>query len=197
MDDLTSLIRPASLDAILADAQTFDFRMSCDERTGALLSILAASKPGGQFLELGTGVGAGAAWISDGMDIHSSLITVERDADAQMIARKHLWSDEPGRSIFFMHADVDHWLDTQAGREPAFDLVFVDCRPGKYRRMADAVALLKPGGFYVGDDLLPQETWPEDHQERVDRYLEELPSVANLRPMTLNWASGLVLGVRT
>lgn len=66
MDD-APVRTPAALAAILADSATLGFAMSCQPRTGALLATLAASKPGGRILELGTGTGAGAAWLLDGM----------------------------------------------------------------------------------------------------------------------------------
>lgn len=61
----------------LALASGFD--RSCSEETGRLLRTLAAGKPGGRVLELGTGLGAGAAWLLAGMSADSMLLTVEND----------------------------------------------------------------------------------------------------------------------
>jgi predicted O-methyltransferase YrrM len=58
------------------------------------------------------------------------------------------------------------------------------------------LALLRPGGLYVGDDLLPQPTWPAEHQERVNRFVDRLPQVAGLRATAMAWGSGLVVGAR-
>ncbi|GHA94768.1 O-methyltransferase [Streptomyces chryseus] len=185
-------IRPPRLDAILADARHAEFAMSCEDRTGSLLATLAASKPGGHFVELGTGVGAGAAWLAAGMTADARLTTVEADKDVQAIARRHL-GDDP--RIEFVHADADAWL-TEQQPTPTFDFAYVDCRPGKYLRLPDLLALLKPGALYVVDDMLPQATWPEDHQPRVDGFLERLPDVPNWRATPMNWASGLVVAAR-
>ncbi|MFJ8585519.1 O-methyltransferase [Streptomyces sp. NPDC093595] len=182
--------RPAVLDAILADAAHAGFSMSCEDRTGSLLATLAASKPDGRFVELGTGVGAGAAWLASGMTAGACLVTVEADADVQAIARRHLGSDP---RIEFVHADADAWLTQERG---LFDFAYVDCRPGKYLRLPDLLALLKPGALYVVDDMLPQDTWPEDHQPRVDGFLERLPDVPNWRATPMIWASGLVVAAR-
>ncbi|MEU8773600.1 hypothetical protein [Streptomyces sp. NPDC048606] len=46
------------------------------------------------------------------------------------------------------------------------------------------------------DDMLPQETWPDDHQPRVDAFLERLPDVPNFRATPMSWASGLVVATR-
>ncbi|MGW6414374.1 O-methyltransferase [Streptomyces sp. NPDC055055] len=182
--------RPPQLDAILADAARAQFAMSCEERTGSLLATLAASKPDGRFLELGTGVGAGAAWLAAGMTAEARLTTVEADAAVQAVARRHL-GDDP--RIEFVHADADDWLTEASG---LFDLAYVDCRPGKYLRLPDLLALLKPGALYVVDDMLPQDTWPDDHQPRVDGFLERLPDVPNFRATPMRWASGLVVAAR-
>jgi predicted O-methyltransferase YrrM len=182
---------PAALAGILADAAGLNFAMSCDERTGSLLATLVASKPGGKILELGTGIGAGAAWLLDGMDSAAKLTSVELDPDVQAVAVKHLGADP---RVTFEVADARTWLLGYTAE--LFDFAFVDCRPGKFLYLEDLLTLLRTGGLYVGDDLLPQPTWPGDHQERVDAFLERLPSVPYLRSTTLAWASGLVIGVR-
>jgi predicted O-methyltransferase YrrM len=92
-------------------------------------------------------------------------------------------------------ADADTWLDAYDG--PGFDLVFVDCRPGKFHRRTELLNQLNLGGVYVGDDLLPQPTWPKDHQWRVDTFLAEIVTQSGLQVTLLNWSSGLVLGART
>ena len=53
--------------------------MASEPKTGALLAALAASKPGGRLLELGTGTGLGTAWLLSGMDADSHLDTVDTD----------------------------------------------------------------------------------------------------------------------
>ncbi|WP_335934343.1 hypothetical protein [Streptomyces sp. PTD5-9] len=44
--------------------------------------------------------------------------------------------------------------------------------------------------------MLPQATWPEGHQSRVDGFLERLHDVTNWRATPMSWASGLVVAVR-
>lgn len=188
MDD-TPTRAPAALPAILADSAGLGFAMSCEERTGALLATLAASKPGGRMLELGTGTGA--AWLLEGMTADATLLSVELDAARQAVAVKHLGAD---RRVRFQTADADEWLTAYDGGP--FDLAFVDCRPGKFRRLDELLAHLRRGGVWVGDDLLPQPTWPADHQSRVDAFLRELPQVAALRTVAMVWASGVVVGAR-
>ena len=77
MDDTRFAHRPAIIEAILDDTAALGFNMASDARVGALLAVLASSKPGGRFLELGTGTGHGTAWMLSGMDAASTLDTVD------------------------------------------------------------------------------------------------------------------------
>src|SRR5690349_202118 len=69
------------------------FTMGSDHLTGSLLRTLAATKPSGAFLELGTGTGLATGWILDGMDALSWLITVDREERHSSIARRFLEHD--------------------------------------------------------------------------------------------------------
>jgi predicted O-methyltransferase YrrM len=168
------------------------FAMSCENRTGALLATLAASKPGGRLLELGTGTGVGAAWLLSGMTSQAHLVTVEADPATAALARQTLEGDH---RVSLVVADADTWLDNYDG--PGFDMAFIDCRPGKFHRRIDLLNHLNLGAIYVGDDLLPQPTWPEDHQPRVDTFVSEIATQPGLRATLVSWSSGLVIGART
>jgi predicted O-methyltransferase YrrM len=69
--------------------------------------------------------------------------------------------------------------------------------PGKYDHLDDALALLRPGGLYVIDDMLPQENWPENHAPKVPRLIADLATRAEFRIVSLAWSSGLVLVARS
>ncbi|MBO0515101.1 class I SAM-dependent methyltransferase [Streptomyces beijiangensis] len=162
---------PAVIAALRTAASDAGFLMSCDDRTGAFLATLAAAvPPGGRILELGTGVGAGSAWLLSGMAAEGvELVSVELDETVQAVARKHL-GDDP--RVSFVAADGGAWLDAYRG-DP-FDLVFADTWPGKFTHLDGALKLVKPHGTYVIDDLYPQPGRPEGHQAEVDRVLGEL-----------------------
>ncbi|WP_067469283.1 O-methyltransferase [Nocardia amamiensis] len=172
-------------------AQAAQFGMSCTNRTGALLRMLAASKPDGRILELGTGTGVGAAWLLSGMSQDARLDTVESDAVTCAIAQGVLMRDHRAT----LHcADAQGWLDSYYGTW--FDLVFIDCRPGKFAQRGLLIDHLAPGGLYVVDDLLPQATWPNDHQPRVDRFLAEIGDEDGLHVARLSWDSGIIIAAR-
>jgi predicted O-methyltransferase YrrM len=57
-----------------------------------------------------------------------------------------------------------------------FDLVFADAMPGKYEGLGEALSVVKTGGFYVIDDMLPQQNWPDGHAAKVPLLIETLAS---------------------
>jgi predicted O-methyltransferase YrrM len=182
---------PAALAGIEADTRQLGFAMASEPRTGALLRSLAASKPGGRMLELGTGTGVGTAWILDGMDGASTLVTVDEDEACVSVAKKHL---APDPRLRFVVADGASVLRDLEGER--FDLIFADTWPGKFHHLDTALALLAPGGIYVIDDLLPQANWPEDHAPKVENLLDALASRSDLVACRMAWSSGLIVATK-
>jgi predicted O-methyltransferase YrrM len=188
-DDVTA---PEALRAIEQDSAAIGFALASERRTGALLRTLAASKPGGRVLELGTGTGVGTAWILDGMNPDARLDTVDNDAGVVEIARRHLGHD--GRVTFHVADGAIFVEEAPAGDR--YDLIFADAWPGKFSHLDAALSLLKTGGIYVVDDLLPQSNWPEGHAPRVPVLMAELERRPGFVCTRLDWASGLMLVVR-
>ena len=186
------IVRPAALDAILRETERIGFTMASEPQTGALLRVLAASKPGGRLLELGTGTGVGTVWLLAGMDDASELESVEHDASVLQVARRHLGHD---RRVRFHSIDAEDFL----ARAPSarFDLIYADTWAGKFSHLDRALALLRPGGIYVIDDLLPQPNWPDGHGTKIPPLLAELEGRHGFVATRLAWASGLMIVVRT
>jgi predicted O-methyltransferase YrrM len=191
MDELAHLNPPTALPAILDRTEALAFPMPSEPRTGAMLRVLAASKPGGRLLELGTGTGLCTAWLLDGMDQAARLTSVDVDPDVQAVAREYLGSDS---RVEIVTADAAEFLRRQEGE--TFDLIFADAMLGKYELLDQALALLRPGGLYVVDDMLPQENWPENHAPRVPRLIADLAGRTDFRIVSLAWSSGLVVVAR-
>ena len=78
--------QPQRLAAIRDATRAKGFDMASEPEVGSLLRTLAATKPGGNILELGTGTGLGTAWILDGMDETARLVSVDSDPSVQQIA---------------------------------------------------------------------------------------------------------------
>jgi predicted O-methyltransferase YrrM len=191
MDDLSYFRAPRALAAIQARTEELNFGMASEPRTGALLQMLAASKPGGRFLELGTGTGLSTAWLLSGMDSASTLISVDTDQEAQTVAREALGHD--ARLKLLPH-DGAAFLWRQPKK--SFDLVFADAIPGKYEALDEALAIVKLGGYYVVDDMLPQPNWPEGHGEKASTLLECLAADQRFVMLPLVWSSGILVLVR-
>jgi predicted O-methyltransferase YrrM len=182
---------PPAMTAILRETATLGFAMSSERRTGALLRTLAASRRGGRLLELGTGTGVATAWMLDGMDETSHLLTVDTDADSQEIARRHLGLDA---RLEIRRQDAIAVILELA--DASLDLIFADAWPGKFSHLDETLALLKPGGLYVIDDLLPSPNWDDGHAPFVDRLLESLAARKDLVLTPMDWCSGVVVATK-
>jgi predicted O-methyltransferase YrrM len=185
------LRQPAALAAILERTAALGFNMASEPLTGALLQTLAASKPGGRMLEIGTGTGISAAWLLSGMDAASTLVSVDADARPQQIAKELLGGDARLEIV-----TEDGLTFLQRDHTARFDLVFADAMPGKYEGLEHALAVVKPGGFFVIDDLLPQANWPEGHAAKVPVLIERLAGDAGFHMVPMAWASGIVVAVK-
>jgi predicted O-methyltransferase YrrM len=179
------------LDAIVTDTARLGFIMASEPKTGSLLRILAASKPGGRMLEIGTGTGISAAWLLAGMDDAASLVSIENDAGCQEVAKKHLGNDP---KISFICQDGEVFL--QSVQDQRFDLVFADSWPGKFNALHLALNVVAKGGYYIIDDLYPQPGWPEGHAPKVPRLVHDLEGRQDFVSLKLDWASGLMVLVR-
>jgi len=185
--------RPPHYDAIRNETDAIGFTMASDLWTGALLRTLAASKPAGSFLELGTGTGLATAWLLDGMDARSTLLTVDNDDAVSSVARRHLKHD---RRVTFTIADGEACLSIFAEEGRTFDLVFADAWPGKYSHLDEALRIVAPGGLYVVDDMLPQPSWPPEHAPKVERLVETLAARSDLHLTMMTWSTGLIVAAK-
>lgn len=190
-DELRFVEAPAALPAIKARTEELKFDRASETRTGALLQLLAASKPGGRLLEIGTGTGVGTAWLLSGMDTASTLVSIDTDEGLQEVAREAFARD---LRLKLMGCDAAGFLWRQPKK--TFDLVFADAIPGKYEALDEALAIVKIGGYYVIDDMLPQPNWPEGHAEKAAALLEKLEKDQRFFKLALHWASGIVVLVR-
>ena len=191
MNDHFKLNEPKLISQIWADTRAAGFTMASESLTCSLLRTLAASKPGGRFLELGSGTGLSTAWILDGMDSNSQLTTVDNDESLLSIVKKNLGHDP---RLTVVCSEGDTFLKSLRGQ--LFDFVFADTWPGKYRLLDEALSLVKGSGLYVIDDMLPQPNWPEGHAEKVDQLVSILEQRNDFRTTKMSWASGLIIATK-
>ena len=166
----------------------------CDPLTGALLRSLAASKPGGTLLEIGTGTGLATAWIADGMDHTAHLTTLEKRKKLAEIAQRILGQDQ---RITFLLSDATPFL---LSHQPnAFDIIFADAGVGKYHLLAETLLLLKKGGFYIIDHLhyeQPHSTEEQEHAARIQQVIAALEQREDVILTSFDWSSGVLLAVK-
>lgn len=193
MDDRQYLNPPPVLAALEEATAAAGFTMPSEALTGSLLRTLAACKPGGKLLELGTGTGLATAWLLDGMDAAARLLSLDNDPIVQTVAQAYLGSDPRVR---FVCQDGNAFLAAAGDQPDRYDLIFADTWPGKYHLLNETLALLAPGGLYVIDDMLPQANWPVDHPSKVAALIAHLETRPDLYVTKLAWASGLILVTR-
>jgi hypothetical protein len=75
-------------------------------------------------------------------------------------------------------------------------LIYADAWPGKFSHLEEALALLRLGGVYLIDDLLPQPNWPDGHAPKVPVLIQEIERRSEFACVKLGWASGLMVVVR-
>ena len=178
---------PVQFAAINEATRDAGFTMPSEPKTGALLSMLAGTKPSGAMLELGTGTGLSAAWILEGMDDESTLISVDNDPTFLNIAKQYLVDSR----LSLIQQDAAEWI--QENRQLKVDFIFADTWHGKYLMLADVLDMLKPGGIYIIDDMLPQANWPDGHHEKALSLVEVLESRADLNLVRMAWATGIII----
>ena len=195
MLDKPFITPPTESPSIEARTIELAFGMASEPRTGALLQILAASKPGGRLLELGTGTGIATSWLLSGMDAAATLTSVDIDPSVQAVAREFLGHDP---RLTLITEDGATFLRRQLALTPPlqFDLIFADAIPGKYECADEALVLVAPGGFYVIDDMLPQPNWPEGHAGKVPILLYRLSANPQFHMLPLVWSTGVAVLVR-
>lgn len=176
---------------IQAETEASGFTMASDIMTCSLLKTLAASKPHGKLLELGTGTGLSTSWILDGMDDTSTLISIDNDNSLLEIAYKYLGND---RRLNLVSTDGGEWVKNNAQQK--FDYIFADTWHGKYLMLDEVLDMLNQGGLYIIDDMLPQPNWPEGHHEKAIKLIDYLDNRHDLALTKQVWATGIAIAVK-
>ncbi len=183
--------KPSVYDALLAKSGEIGFTMGSDIGFGNLLKTLVASKTKGNFLELGTGTGLSLACIVAGMDTDSRVISLDNDAALVELVSTYFAEDQ---RVTIICEDAAVWIENNQRKR--FDLIFADAWPGKFSQQNEVIALLKPGGFYVVDDLLPQFNWPQGHEVNVENFTRALAERKDMEVVNMDWSTGITIAVK-
>lgn len=182
---------PKSYIEISKATKVSGFTMASDVLTCSLLRTLAASKPAGKFLELGTGTGLSTAWILDGMDNNSSLVSIDNDPGFLEIAQRFLGND---KRLDLISSEGDEWIYNN--KHQKFDYIFADTWPGKYLLLDEVLSMLNKGGLYIIDDMLPQPNWPDGHHDKAVNLINYLEIKEDLLITKQAWATGIIVAVK-
>jgi len=191
MDQTVIIEKPEQYQGLLDKSEEMGFTMPSDIYIGTLLKTLVASKPAGNFLELGTGLGLSLSWMIQGMDERSKITSIDNDAELIEVAKMFFEEDD---RLELVCTDGGKWLDEYNG--DSFDLIFADAWPGKYSHLDVALALLKKGGYYVIDDMQKQPNWPEGHEEKTKELVRVLEARKDMTITKMNWSTGLIVAVK-
>jgi predicted O-methyltransferase YrrM len=182
---------PKTYDDIEEATRLSGFTMASDTLTCSLLRTLAASKPSGKFLELGTGTGLSTSWILEGMNDDSSLISIDNDPVFLEIAEQFLGDD---KRLNLILTDGGKWIEEH--KQQKFDYIFADTWHGKYLLLDEVLMMLNKGGLYIVDDMLPQPNWPDGHQEKAINLINYLETREDLLLTKQVWATGIIIAVK-
>ncbi len=182
---------PKAFNSINEATKLSGFTMASDVLTCSLLRTLATSKPGGKFLELGTGTGLSTSWILDGMDEHSTLTSIDNDPKFLEIAQSWLGQD---KRLKLICTDGAEWVESNKNQK--YDYIFADTWHGKYLLLDEVLSMLNKGGLYIIDDMLPQPNWPEGHHEKAINLVSNLEKKTDLTLTKQIWATGIIVAVK-
>jgi len=121
MQDSNILNSPKVHSELLRKSKEIGFTMPSDLYIGTLLKALVSSKPQGDFLELGTGIGLSLSWMIDGMDDKSKLISIDNDSELIEIANGYFGKDN---RVKILCQDAADWI--KDNKSESFDLIFAD-----------------------------------------------------------------------
>lgn len=123
-----------------------------DPEVGVLLRVLALSIGAAKILEIGTAVGYSGIWLAGALPAGGMLMTLELDPERAREARDNFGRAGLADRVTVIVGDAERMIAKVAG---PFDLVFQDGAKPLYNRLLDRiVALLRPGGLLVTDNVL-------------------------------------------
>lgn len=179
---------PEKYKSIIEKSQEIHFEMYSQEDLGILLRFLTASKKEARVLELGTGTGLALSWILDGLGEKGVVVSVEKEAQYLELAASFFGEDS---RLQLVHQDAHLWVNEN--KTARFDLIFADTWTGKFTELETVLNMVKPGGFYVVDDLNQQPDWPTGHQDKVILLLEKLKCQKDFYTLPLDIGSGFMV----
>jgi predicted O-methyltransferase YrrM len=152
--------------------------------------LASAVPPNGRILEIGTGAGVGTAWIAAGLGERTDVELVTIEADPRMISAVRAW--EWPDYVEILMADASDVIDTLG----AFNLVFADAAPVKYRHIDSVFAALQPRGILVIDDLEPGAQTSDLQRTEKAELRRAIFGKTSLRGVEIATSTGVIMAAR-
>ena len=162
--------------------------LNLEPETAQLLSILVRSGGAKRVLEIGTSNGYSTIWLASAVaETGGSVVSVERSADKQAMARENL-----ARAALSEYVELKFGDATAAVRELAGPFDFV---------LFDADRLSAPEQLRI---LLPKLTWQVliaadnalSHPDEIARYLKAVSGLEGFEHLVVPVGKGLSLAYR-
>jgi predicted O-methyltransferase YrrM len=175
---LSSLNRqPDGLLAELAARGAKDELPLVDAEVGALLRVLATAAGATRILEVGTCIGYSGIWLAGALPPGGMLLTMELDPERAKMARDNFARAGLSDRANVMIGDAERLVAKVSG---PFDLIFQDGAKTLYGPLLDRlVALLRPGGLLVTDNVLWDGEVVPGYKPTPERKTEDTLAIAD------------------
>jgi caffeoyl-CoA O-methyltransferase len=162
---------------------------------GRFLQMLVWASQPRLVLEIGTYTGSAAQFMAAGLPEGGRVITCEFDAERAAFAREHMDAGPHGDRI---EIRVGPALDTIAGLDGPFDLVFIDANKEGYVDYYEAVLpKLSPRGLIAADNTLYSgrvvDPDPADNSGELARFNEHVAADPRTEQVLLPVRDGVTL----
>lgn len=175
-----------------------------DAEVGGLLHVLAAAIGARRILEIGAGIGYSGIWMARALQPDGLLVSFEINPVRARQATANFARAGIGDRANVMVGDARRLVAKVAG---PFDLIFNDGDKRQHAAMHDRlVALLRPGGLLVTDNILwdgevvpgfvAAPARPDDETRAVAAHNERLVSDARLRTTIVPLRDGVAISVK-
>jgi len=147
-----------------------------DAEVGALLRTLALAAGAKRILEIGTAIGYSGIWLAGALPPDGMLLTMEMNPERAREARANFEKAGLADRVNVMVGDAQRLLAKVSG---PFDVIFQDGDKQLYTPLLDRlVALLRPGGLLVTDNVLWDGEVVPGFVERRERDARDTQAIA-------------------
>ena len=191
--------------------ELYDFAMDKDipvakPETTKFLYLLAMMKQPKRILELGTGIGCSAVILSKATGADTTIVTVEKNPENFLEARKLFQENGLTTRIFPKNADGMDVLQELSEQGESFDFIFLDSAKGQYYDYIPYLKKLLPkGGILVTDNVLYKGMVANDDLlilrkktivKRLRMYLDAISHDEELESVVIPIGDGVSLTVK-